>query len=194
MAWFAADTTAHSCLSPVRQCWRQEIIELYIERLLKLRKAEYAASPSASVLLFTNLLAIHAPLEQLQYVAQAHLEQENDANLAQLNDSRLHVLRSWKQDTHYSLALMHADHVLEAAQNISRRERGRHFEAPHDAICVFLATLVFTITSSLCDGEPGEYTRLSNRAKRGISLLENFQVRISKVMRTLLLLLKDRMG
>lgn len=193
MSWFTADPTTNSSLSSVGQFWRQETIERYSEILFTTHRLSFTSSPSSKVLLFTNLLAIHAPLEQFQDVAHSLLELKTGTHLDQCNRTQLHHLRMWKQGNSYNLALKYAYQVLEAAEYMYRDEvPGTYNEAPHDAICVYLASLVCEISRILCGKESKGHRVLSEKSMTGIYLLEKFQVRISRLLRAILLSLRTR--
>ena len=187
ISWFTAGQPEGAYSHLGGQFWRVETIEFYFQRFTNIRSSEFLTMPSARILIFTNLLALHAPLEWFVDIAYMFLEQ----GLVSFNDTTARLLRQWQQGDHYNLALMHANQVLETAETIVAKG-SRHVEAPHDAICVYLATLIFAVISLARSVDLETQAELSMQANRGISLLTDFRVRISKAMKSILVSLGQR--
>ena len=170
-----------NCLSPGALCLRVETVEFYVQRSIKMRSTEFSQSPSAYILIFTHLLALHAPSEKVSDIAYALVEDSGKSNAA----SSISSLQEWQYGPDCHLALIFADRVLENAETVAADD-SEFFEAPHDALCVYLATLVIAINKA----SPSELSvapiDLVARTRRDIHLMEKFRVRIAKVVIPLL--------
>ncbi|KAJ9620382.1 hypothetical protein H2204_012292 [Knufia peltigerae] len=195
ISWFAMSHPTGNCSSPMGQCWRPETIEMYSQRLLESKPTEFTEMPSARTLLFTIVMALHTPLEHFQDIAHTIVAREGASRSAtpvELGDLHARVLDQWTHSGHYDLALSHAGQILGAGEEIVASQRARRrFEATHDAVCVFLATLVFAIAKLGTENDSEAKVKLSGQVKIGIVLLESFQVRISTVFKSILVLLDN---
>ena len=136
--------------------------------------AQEDLSPSMRTLIFTNLLGLYAPVENYHSLAY-YMGQEN----TRLRDADLpRWLQKWQQSEGLEVALEHATEVLEQGQIIVNDAAAK--EAPHDAICVFIATLT-VIFSSICSrsNSYGGRTRLTDKGHR---ILSSLRVDAAKAM------------
>jgi hypothetical protein len=172
LSWFTAN--AHSPVSGLSalRSWRPELIESCFQRCADIAQQEL--TPSMQTLIFTNLLGLYAPVENYHalayYMGQGNLRRR-DADLPPW-------LQKWQQSENLEVALNHATEVLEHGQIIVNDASSK--EAPHDAICVFIATLT-VIFSSLCSRSKS-YDARTRLTDKGHKILSRLRADAAKAM------------
>ena len=184
LSWFA--TSANQCaagFSAIRS-WRPEFIELCFQRFANLEQAE--PNPSTQILIFTSLLGLHAPVEKYHDLAF-----DMTQKITQADDGALHQwLEQWRQSEDFDLALKYAAEILNQGQMIV--SNATIHESPHDAICVYIATLTFQI--SIVGRRIGNYDNeeITSFIEKGRTLLATFKVNVAQVMGQIIGLLRRK--
>lgn len=197
LRWFAAAPTIGEPNLPVGQFWRLETCEYYSQKFSDIYIRGSPNISSAKTLLHTFGLALHAPLEQFQDIAQMIVSRkrgDSDALTAKTNGDIFSILHRWIENESYTLGLQHTEQILKAGEVVcTEQEARRVFEAPHDAHCVYLATLTIMLASFVDSKMSENLDNANSSIQAGLDQLNRFQVRISKVFRAILLFLKQEL-
>ena len=163
------------------QSWRLEFFELCFQRFAD---TEEDPSPSMKILIFTSLLGLHAPLERyhdLFFYVRQKTTSGNDGTSFQW-------LEQWQQSEDFDLALKYATEILNQGQTIV--SDATIYESPHDAICIYLATLTFRISIVGKRTDEFDDEEIASFIERGRNLLTALKVNVAEAMSQIIDLLQ----
>jgi hypothetical protein len=136
LSWFSLGMWEDSSKPFNATLWRREVPELSLRRL-SIDSGNSKDRPGPGVLIYhMNIVAIHSPMELINSFAYSY------AHLADLSKSTIAVLRQWQKDEDRDVACWHAGEIIRLARQRMLLANEMPNESPHDALCVFLATLV----------------------------------------------------
>jgi hypothetical protein len=155
--------------------WRREVPELSLRRV-QLESGNPNGKPGI-FLFHMTVCALHSPMELINSFAYSY------AHLADLNSTTIATLRQWQKDEDRDIACWHAG-------EIRRLGRQRMFlgdkvpnETPHDALCVFLATLVGWAADVV---SPDHGSHATVALEEGIEAMRTYRVRVKTFLISIL--------
>lgn len=155
--------------------WRREVPELSLQRL-QINSGN--SQPNPGILLFhMNICALHGPMELINSFAYSY------AHLADLSSSTIAVLRQWQKDEDCDIACWHASEIRRLGRQRVLLGDAAPNEAPHDALCVFLATLVGWAADVI---SPSRGPQALVALEEGIEGMRTFRVRVKMFLISIL--------
>ena len=124
-----------------------------------------------------SLMALHAPMDMINNYAYAC------AHSKEISVSTVSVLRQWQQDEDCDISCWHAKEIRRLT--CQRTDEGRKYqtETPHDALCLFLAS-VAGWCSEIVSGDRHGLAR--SILEEGIEGLGLYRVRVKGFLSTIL--------
>ena len=169
LSWFSLGMWEDSSKPFNATLWRREVPELSLRRL-SIDAGNPRDRPGPGVFIFhMNIVAIHSPMELINSFAYSY------AHLADLSESTIAVLRQWQKDEDRDVAYWHAGEIVRLARQRMLLANDMPKETPHDALCVFLATLV-AWAADVVSSDRGSHAMVV--IEEGIEAMRTYRVRV----------------
>jgi hypothetical protein len=180
LSWFSMGMWTDNSKPFNATLWRREVPELSLRRL---QIDDSNANNKAGILLFhMNICALHSPVELINSFAYSY------AHLADLSGSTIAILRQWQKDEDCDIAYWHAGEIMRLGRQRMFLGDNMPSEAPHDALCVFLATLVAWAADVVA---PDRGQQAIVVLEEGIEGMRTFRVRVKSFLISILESLAD---
>lgn len=175
LSWFSMGMWTETSKPFNPTLWRREVPELSLRRL---QIDNRDSGDNAGILLFhMNICALHSPMELINSFAYSY------AHLSDLSSSTIAVLRQWQKDEDCDISSWHAGEIRRLGRQRMSLGDDMPNEAPHDALCVFLAALVGWAADVV---SPDRGPRAILALEEGIEGMRTYKVRVKTFLISIL--------
>jgi hypothetical protein len=158
---------------PYSQLWKNEFIELALDRWLRLQPHE--AKPSQMLLFHMTHIYLHSNIPVIQRYAMARAT-------SRVNNSPPNEIQSWITSQGYQVSRWHAEQIMHI---VKRRKSAAEansetatFEPPHLPYCLYFAVLVHWYGSKTSES----HSKVERSVLEGIELLSSLDVYVARLL------------